>query len=185
MQPRSFDEQLMTEWSFWVLDHGLPPLPARIEFGQSIPVAYWAGPLVGAVLHVQATAADPDFDEPEEFDTEIECFRRFDGRWNVANAMGGTDWPPGASLARVEAPPGYVGFEGEMTASGDGPTCTAVDGVVGINARWIEVTDRSEVVRRPIEAPLGIVVVGVADHRPVTVRVLDRDNHELGAHIVE
>ena len=37
----------------------------------------------------------------------------------------------------------------------------------------------------PIEAPLGIVVVGVADHRPVTIRVLDRDNHELGTHIVE
>ncbi|HEY3926644.1 MAG TPA: hypothetical protein VGL75_18945 [Acidothermaceae bacterium] len=72
-----------------------------------------------------------------------------------------------------------------MTASGDGPACTAVDGVVGIDASWIEVTERDEVMRRPIEAPLGIVVVGVADHRPVTIRVLDRDNHELGAHIVE
>ena len=185
MQPRSFDDQLITEWSLWVLDHGLPSLPERIEFGQSIPVACWAGPLVGAVLHIQATAADPDFDEPERFDTEIECFRRVDGQWNVANATGGTDLPPGATLARIEAAPGYVGFGGEMTATGDGPACTAVDGVVGIDARWIEVTDRGEVIRRPIEAPLGIVVVGVADHRPVTIRVLDHDNQELGAHIVE
>ena len=75
---------------------------------------------------------DPDFDEPERFDTEIECFRRTAGRWNVANATGGTDWPPGASLARIQAAPRYVGFGGEMTASGDGPTCTAVDGIVGI-----------------------------------------------------
>jgi hypothetical protein len=47
------------------------------------------------------------------------------------------------------------------------------------------VTDRRETVSRPIEAPLGVVVVGVADHRPVTIRVLDRDKHELGTHIVE
>jgi hypothetical protein len=185
MQPRGFDEQLMTDWSLWVLDHGLPPLPDRIEFGQSIPVAYWAGPLVGAVLHVQATAADPDLDEPESFDTEIECFRRVDGRWDVANATGGTDWPPGASLGPTAAAPGYVGFGGEITASGDGPTCTAVDGIVGIDAMWIEVAGRGETVRRPVEAPLGVVVVGVAEDRPVTIRVLDCDNHELGTYVVK
>jgi hypothetical protein len=184
MQPRSFDEQLMTEWSLWVLDHGLPPLPDRVAFGDSVPIAYWAGPLVGAVSHVQASAADLDLDQSERFDTEIECFRRIAGRWESVNAGGGTNWPPGASLVQVEMAPGQVGFGGELTASGDGPACTAVDGVVGIDARWIETTDHSGTVRRPIEAPLGVIVVAVPADRSVTIRVLDCDNHELGSYTV-
>ena len=185
MRPPNFDEQLMEDWSLWVLEHGLPPLPDRVSIGESVTVAFWAGPLVGAVLHIQAIAADPHLDEPESFDTEITCFRRVGDRWDAANARGGTDWPPGSSLARIEVAPGFVGFSGEMTASGDGPTCTAIDGVVGVDARSIELTDTSGTVRRSVEAPLGVVVVGVSDSRPVTIRVLDSSDRELGRHVLE
>src|SRR4051812_19652836 len=53
MRPPSFDEEYMTEWSEFVLDHGLPEFPATLQPGQSVPVARWAGPRFGAVLHVQ------------------------------------------------------------------------------------------------------------------------------------
>jgi hypothetical protein len=81
--------------------------------------------------------------------------------------------------------PEFVGFGGEMTATGDGPTCTAIDGVVGDNARSIEVIDATGTVRRPVEAPIGVVVVGVSEIRPVTIRVLDSYDRELGRHLLQ
>ena len=73
-------------------------------------------------------------------------------------------------------------FGGEMIATGNGPACAAVDGVVGSDATWIETTDRTGTVRRRVEAPVGVVVVGVPADRHVTIRVFDHDNHELGSH---
>jgi hypothetical protein len=185
MRPGSFDEKLMTEWSLWVLDHGLPPLPDRVASGESVPIAYWAGPLIGVVLHVQGTSADPDNGEPARFETDIECFRRADDHWEGVNARGGTDWPLGASPARMQVARGHVSFGGEMLATGDGPACAAVDGVVGTDATWIETTDHTGTVRRRVEAPLGVVVVGVPADRPVTIRVLGHDDNELGGHTLD
>jgi hypothetical protein len=37
VQPPSFDEDLMADRSFWVLDNGLSPLPTRIQVGESVP----------------------------------------------------------------------------------------------------------------------------------------------------
>jgi hypothetical protein len=184
MPPASFDEELMDDWSLWVLDHGLPQLPDRVRIGESVPVAFWAGPRVGAVVHILATADDPQVGEPDRFDTEVTCFRRIDDRWEAANARGGTDWPPGASLAGIQVAREFVGFGGEMTASGDGPTCTAIDGVVGDDAQWIEVSDITGTVRRPVEAPIGVVVVAVSDLRPVAIRILDGFDRELGRHLL-
>jgi hypothetical protein len=183
--PPSFNEELTGDWSLWVLDHGLPPLPDRVGFGESVPIAYWAGPQIGAVLHIQATAADPHAGEPARFDTEVTCFRRVGDHWDAADAGGGTDWPAGASLARIQVAPGYVGFGGELNASGDGPVCTAVEGVVGDNARWIEVTDPAGTIRRPVDAPVGVIVIGIPAARPVTIRVLDSADREIARHVME
>jgi len=90
--PDSFDEDLMTDWSVWVLDHDLPDLPATVEIGESVPVARWAGPRFGAVLHLQWSWSD-DHDD-DYLATEVELFRRDDGGcWEVANGSGGSDWP--------------------------------------------------------------------------------------------
>jgi hypothetical protein len=53
----------MDEWSLWVLEHGLPPLPTSVQKGDSVPVARWAGITVDAVLHVQWMRDD---DEPDD-----------------------------------------------------------------------------------------------------------------------
>lgn len=43
VQPQSFDEQLMTDWSLWVLDHEFPDLPERLQPSEAAPIAGWAG----------------------------------------------------------------------------------------------------------------------------------------------
>ena len=42
-RPDSFAENVMTDWSLWVLDNGLPKSPDRVEVGESVPVARWVG----------------------------------------------------------------------------------------------------------------------------------------------
>ena len=49
-KPASYDEDLMTDWSLWVLDHGLPDIPAAVAVGESVPVARWAGRRPGCRL---------------------------------------------------------------------------------------------------------------------------------------
>jgi hypothetical protein len=73
-RPPSFDAEWMSDWSEWVLDHGLPPLPAVLGDDDAVPIARWAGPRFGAVLHV--TRHWEDEDTPDGVDSEVEVFRR-------------------------------------------------------------------------------------------------------------
>jgi hypothetical protein len=74
------------EWTVRVLEDGLPPLPDRLELGQTVPVAFWRGKRHGAVLFVRLWKnGQPDSDCAI---TE----RAPDGTWEEPSGWGGGPW---------------------------------------------------------------------------------------------
>jgi hypothetical protein len=135
MPPESFDADLMDDWSVWALDNGLPPLPPTVTTGESVPVARWAGPRFGAVLHVAwSTGVD---DEDDALISEVQVFRRTGSKWQPSTGSGGTGWfdPPFVRPAEVTSARVAVGH---LHASGsDDWRCCAVDGLVGTVSRRV------------------------------------------------
>jgi hypothetical protein len=170
VQPRSFAEEWMEGWSLWVLDHGLPDLPATVEVGESVPVARWAGPRFGAVLHVDWSWSEDH--EDDSLSSEIEVFRRGADGWESSSGSGGGGWfdPP---LCRPDVPPRYAALGHWHASGGDGWGCCAAYGLAGVEAVTVEVIDMDGVTRHPIESPLGVFVVCADRFVEATVRVLD------------
>jgi hypothetical protein len=153
--PPSFADEWMSDWSEWVLVHGLPALPSAFGLDQAVPVARWAGPRFGAVLHV--TRYLDIEDNEERFDTDVELFVRAQGRWEIANGSGGSNWFSN-TLVRPSVPPTYAEFGGQVYSGGDGWRCSALDGFVGEDVREIEVRDEDGSTIRRIESPLGALL---------------------------
>ncbi len=168
--PDSFDEERMTEWSEWGLDHGLPPLPTELGRDESVPVARWVGPRFAAVMHVQWWRSDQP-DEPDELENESELFIRRGGRWEVSSGSGGSGWydPP---FQRPDIPPNEVWFDGELGTGGDDWYAYAIDGIAGTDATTVEVEDADGRTTMPIESPLGAFLVALDPRRPATIRGL-------------
>jgi len=84
----------MSDWSLWVLDHGLPPLLEVLEEDEVVPIERWAGPRFGAVLHVGRYRNEEGGEE--ELDSEVEVFRRTVDGWEPSTGGGGSNWfdPP-------------------------------------------------------------------------------------------
>lgn len=165
----------MDEWSLWVLEHGLPNLPASVKKGESVPVARWVGGRVGAVLHVQWMwehhAGDDDL-RPSEDDfliSEVACFRRVDGGWQQGDGGGGSGWyspvlERSNSIGPAETRP--FGLHGE------GGCCLAPYGITGTAARFIEVETEGRVERAPLESPIGAWIAAWDPAFAATVRIL-------------
>jgi hypothetical protein len=179
MPPDSFDEGLLTEWSLWVLTHGLPELPESVRVGESVPVARWVGARFGAVAHVQWMWTDDHADD--RLGNEIETFRRRAGRWEASNGNGGSGWhsPPFRRPSRLG--PRDVEDGGRLYVGGDGWRCCAVDGIAGEEAAVVELVDAGGTTGSPIESPFGAFVVVTDADREATVRVLDQQARELWA----
>lgn len=178
-KPASYNEDLMTDWSLWVLDHDLPDLPAAVPVGESVPVARWAGPRFGAVLHLQWSWRD-DHDDDAYLMTEIQVFRRdADGRWEAAMNTGGSDWAAEWPLTRPDVPPDYAELGGQFYSGERDWSFSAFDGQAGVNAALVEVADADGVTSRPIDSPLGIVLAAVDGSQPARIRVLDADGRVL------
>jgi hypothetical protein len=177
-KPASYDEDLMTDWSLCVLDHGLPDMPAAVAVGESVPVARWAGPRLGAVLHLQWSWSHDH--ENDYLATQIEVFRRTaDASWDVANIIGGSDWPPDWPLRRRNVTPDYAYFSGQLCFR-EGSWCSCVfDGTVGVNAVYLEVLDVDGTTRFPIDSPLRVVLAAVDGNKPARIRVLTSDGQVL------
>lgn len=94
VQPPSFEWEWMSDWSEWVLDHGLPPLPETLADGEVVPIPRWAGARFGAVLHVSRYWDEEDGED--RLDSEIEVFRRTETGWESSDGGGGGGWfdPP-------------------------------------------------------------------------------------------
>lgn len=173
----SFDEEYTTDWSKWVLDNGLVALPGTVRIGESVPVARWAGPRCGAVLHVQRSWS---YEHGNDFlVSEVQLLDRVPGGWRVYGSQSGTDWfdPP---LARPRLAPEFVGFSGAATAREDGRSCRAVDGIADVAAALIEVIDdQGALLQEPLDSSLGVFVVAVDGCSDAVVRIKDQTGRVL------
>jgi hypothetical protein len=162
----------MSDWSEWVLDHGLPPLPEVLNDGEVVPVARWAGSRFGAVLRVSRYWDDDDGED--RLDSEVEVFRRTDTGWQSSNGGGGSGWfdPP---FERPGLGPREVVGGHEHCSGGPEWSCCAVDGIAGADAVRVEVIDAAGVERQPIESPFGAFIACSDGERAATVRILDAD----------
>ena len=170
MQPATFDEDLSEHWSRWVLENGLPETPTRLDVGESAPVAYWIGPTTAAVLHVRRVL-DADENAPY-LDVNVELFGLVDLVWENWGG-GGANWPGSlpnweddGSLTRLQAPPQHVNLAAMNGGGSDEGGCKALWGDVATAAAIAEVSQGGQVTRRPIEAPLGILLSAVTRHKP-------------------
>jgi hypothetical protein len=174
-RPASFDGVLQSDWTIWVLDHGLPSLPQSPAIGTVVPVARWVGPEVGAVLHVRFFEDEID---GEELDSDVEVAFRHEGRWEVFGGSGGTGWfdPP---FIRPEMQERLAEDWSRYTCSSPASAACAIYGVAGTAATTVEVSDTTGTHVMPIESPLGAFVAASGDLETGTVRVLDADGSPL------
>jgi hypothetical protein len=185
MRPESFDTELIAGWGESVLEHGLPELPEVVARGESVPVACWAGPVVGAVHYVRHSEDDDEehAGAGARVDTVTLCFGRTASGWEPGVGQGGSG-PADPRLTRLAVPGDHVAFVGGFGTGGDGWACTTVEVLVGDRAAWIELTDTETTIRRPVDAPIGQVIVCFpTDKGPATIRILDSDETEIGRHI--
>lgn len=167
MRPVSFAAEFSGQWSRWVLVHGLPVLPARVSVGESVPVAYWIGPLYAAVLHVRKVRWERQDEVAAE--TDVECFCLVDSNWQ--DYGGGGSGSRTDSLSRIEVAADHVSLDGLASGYARGRGCTALYGEVGNAAAYVEVIQSGATTRRVIDSPIGAVVVCGDSDEPFTVRV--------------
>jgi hypothetical protein len=158
MRPASFDEELMSDWSIWVLDNGLPELPTTVEVGWSVPIARWVGETVGAVLHVQWRWDESH--EDDEVQSEVELLPRTANGWEYPSGSGGTGWldpplvRPGPHRGRYVFPMGMHGY----VADGEGPWA-ATYGVTAYPVAALDVQVGNASIDCPIESSIGAWIV--------------------------
>ncbi len=156
MPPRSFDEDAASEWAEWVLDHGLPELPETVRVGDSVPIAYWAGPKYGAVVTVEWSWSDDHTDDYPAF--EVETFRRTGDGWEPSGMTSGADWFDPPLLVRPDAHARFVEVTGVSKHTSLGWSCGAVDGTAGADDAFadavVRVLDRNgqPLLEYPVEA---------------------------------
>jgi hypothetical protein len=170
------------DWSVWVLEHGLPDLPAVLGIGDVIPVARWIGPDLGGVLYVRHLAwGEPTDDDYEvETDGDAEVLRRVDGSWEPPNGSGGGGWidPPfqrPADLGPREVDVWHFGSRGAP----DSWTGVYLYGITGTEATSVEVIDATGTVRNPIESPFGAFIACADGSAKAVLRVLDAEEQVL------
>jgi hypothetical protein len=177
-RPPSFDADWMSDWSEWVLDHGLPALPAVLGDDEAVPIARWPGARLGGVLHVSRYWDEEDGEG--RLDTEVEVFRRTDDGWEASNGGGGSGWfdPP---FERPDLGPRQVIAGHEHGSDHLTWSCCSIDGVAGIDAVWVEVVDAAGVERHPIESPFGAFIACSSCDRRATLRILDAEERVVSS----
>jgi hypothetical protein len=176
VRPESFDSGLSEQWSRWVLDHGLPALPAALADGESVPVAWWTGPDSAAVLHLRRwpPADMRDLYGPDDTftDVDVDVFARESSGWALAASGGSGGWSE-ATLARVEVADDHASLSGAVGGAFGHRQHLALWGEVGAAAATLEVEQDGVTTSHPVVAPLGWVVVSAAVGSPFTARVRD------------
>jgi hypothetical protein len=178
-KPPSFHYDYFDDWALWVLDHGLPDLPDVLGEDDEVPIAYWAGPVFGTVLFrswwTRGEEIPPFEGEDKEVNTDHYSYIRTHTGWEASGTGGGTAGPEADPMVPR---PGLDHLTYFWSGWQEGPV-GGVTGHVGVSARTIEVADSHGTNRKPVEAPLGVVVVCFDARDEVTIRVLDADDQLL------
>ena len=169
--PSDFDEDDAYSWCLWALDHGIPEFPETLQKGESVPVARWTGPQLGAVLRVEWSWSVEPRDQPDDIVSVIQTFRRTDDGWDGATSDGGGGWhnPP---LAPPPIGPREVQVWGTHTDVCGEWSCSAHWGRVGQEIAYAELVTGDDIVRRTIDSPIGAVIVAFDPSLPSTIRFL-------------
>jgi hypothetical protein len=179
--PRSFHQD--EEWGPWVLEHGVPSLPAAVGVDEAVPVARWISGRWAAIVYLRYCEPDPDPDpdpEPDpEFDpdeasleTDAQSYRRVDGAWEMTESSGGTSWWGGLELVR----PAFVGAReafgmGLASSWEGGRSYSVVEGIAGSDATSVEIEQGGRVERCELDSSMGVWVAAFDGHLAATVRV--------------
>jgi hypothetical protein len=181
VRPDSFDDELASAWNQWVLQYGLPPAPALVEQGQSVPVAFWIEDGIAAVLHVSSAEPEPG-DQPEDA-TWIDTYllRRLDGEWVEDPGCGGAG-PVPTDLSRSALHRRSAVLDTITSSVLGADRVRSVEGRVGLDATWIEVDRRGQKSRHVIESPTGWIIICLLGVGPAVISVLDKDGKTLARH---
>jgi hypothetical protein len=178
-RPSSFAAELAWEWGHWVIDHGLPALPSDLAPGESVPVAWWRGPAVAAVLHIYRRDPSVDDDEGPQLETDVQVMRRLDDRWVDVDGGGGTNWSAGVVLEAPDLPLDAVHHGTFEFRHSTEWAVAAWDGVVGIDADGVAVEQDGRRHQQPIDSPLRAFVVAFDALLPARVQVISRSGDLL------
>jgi hypothetical protein len=180
--PSSFHFDNSDEWGAWVLDHGLPGLPAVLGEDDEVPIAYWAGRRFGVVLFRSWWSGGDDEDQDEgvemerDVNTDHYCYERSDRGWESTGGGGGVAGLQADPLGPLDLPSDFAAIGGSFQDDG----IAGVTGLVGRFAAVLELTsDRDRVIRRAVEAPLNQFVVCFDRVEIVTVRILNSNGRPL------
>lgn len=146
-----------------VLEEGLPPLPERLEKGQTVPIALWRGERYGAVVFVRLWR-----NGQVDHDCAITS-RADDGAWEEPSSYGGSAWIDDP-LHRPES--GWDGEPVEWIGVTGIQEIRAVKGVASLEVASIGVEQSGRKWRVPIDSPAGAFVVGLEDPAPVILHAL-------------
>ena len=187
MRPVDFSIEYSEDWARWVLDQGLPELPEHIGLDESVPVAYWRGDRIAAVLFVRRwfdarpheLLPDEDCDEQERTDLDADLFRLVHGEWTPFGS-GGANWHCEEALTAPVLDPNEFSLSGMYGAGDQDGQVLAIYGYLGEHIAYLEVEQDGTTRRHTVDAPLRAAVVAL-ESRPFTVRGLAEDGTVIGS----
>jgi len=159
----------IADWAVHVLEQGLPPLPAHLERGETVPAAVWRGDDVGGVLFVRLW-------QDGRPDSEVALARRgADGSWEVPS-WGGGPWVDDPLVRPADGWDGaavvWLHHSGQFTqGETDGVRAQAGAAAEGIAAVRVEQADRTWSV--PVDSPCGAFIVVMDSLRPARLCAVD------------
>ena len=133
--PPSLSQGFSDQWVQWVIEHGLPELPAKLQPGEAIPIAYWPG----RMRAIGFAQCHHDFSDDGQYigvcyDINLVVAERMGNSWQVANTEGGTSWEwPSPRLPEIQGWSRLINFLRE------GVNWSAVIGLCRIDKYLIEV----------------------------------------------
>jgi hypothetical protein len=170
-----FDPRHMRLTGIAVLERGLPPLPERLTYLMSIPVAYWTATRCAVVLFLNFRLIDGEWHTLATMAT----FTRDGGTWASPKYWGGTGW----SHDPIANPGDLRDLDGNAMVTGGGshsdtPTpgtpAVIIHGRVAPTVTEIGLIQDGHEDRRPLESHLGAWVVCTEQPSPFRVTAYDQ-----------
>ena len=145
-------------------------------------MARWVGPQLAAVLRAEWSWSEELGGEPDSMASLVKVFRHTEDGWDESNGDGGGGWyDPAFQLPEIG--PHEVQKWGTHTSGGAGWWCSAHWGRVGREIAYAELMTPEGGNMRPIDSPIGAMVVAFDPTVASTIRYLTEDGDE--AHVIE